>query len=140
MANELKDALKKAIDEKKKIELSVVTSAIDKMLEDGDIKAEMSLTPDMVFNLTSDPVIGLKVEINNGKPSLSCDLADEADFFIEVPYDTLSAIISGEKDVTSPLMGGEIAMWHEGQVGNMKKASDLLPLITAVSEKMELKV
>ncbi|MDY6964371.1 MAG: hypothetical protein SVM80_00165 [Halobacteriota archaeon] len=140
MANELKDALKKAIDEKKGIDLSVVSSAIEKMSEDDDIKTEMSLTPDMVFNISSDPVIGMKVELKGGKPSVSSGLSDEADFFMELSYGTLSAIISGERDVTTSLMGGDIAMWRDGRVGNMSKAMDLMPLITAVAEKMELKV
>ena len=140
MANELKNILENAIDGNKKVELSAITGAVDNMIGDEEIKIEMSLTPDMVFNLRSDPVLGFKVEIKDGKPSVSCDLSSEPDFSIDIPQGTLKAMISGEKDVMTPFMGGEIAMWQDGNLGDMQKAMDLMPLITAVADNMDLKI
>jgi len=139
MANELKNILENAIDENRKVELSAITGAVDNMIGEEEIKIEMSLTPDMVFNLKSDPVIGFKVEIKDGKPSVSCDISSEPDFSIDIPQGTLKAMVSGEKDVMTPFMGGEIAMWQDGNLGDMQKAMDLMPLITAVADKMDLK-
>ena len=140
MANELKNILENAIDGNKKVELSAITGAVDNMIGDEEIKIEMSLTPDMVFNLKSDPVLGFKVEIKDGKPSVSCDLSSEPDFSIDIPQGTLKAMVSGEKDVMTPFMGGEIAMWQDGNLGDMQKAMDLMPLITAVADNMDLKI
>lgn len=141
MAEKLKDILKTAVDEKKKVELSQMTEAVEAMVsDDKEIGKEISLAGDVVFNMVSDPVMKFRVELKDGKTSLSCDLADDPDFFIEIPFNTLEGIISGKKDVVTPFMGGEISMWKDGMVGNMAKAMDIMPIITVVAEKMELKV
>lgn len=140
MANELKNIIKTAVDGNKKVELSAFSGALENMTGDDEIKIEMSLTPDMVFNLKSDPVLGFKVEIKDGKPSVSCDLSSEPDFSIDIPQGTLKDMISGNKDVMTPFMGGEVAMWQDGKLGNMSKAMDLMPLITVVADKMDLKI
>lgn len=141
MSDKLRDMLKTAIDEKKTIEPGQISGVVESMIsENQDIKDELVLTGELVFNLTSDPVLELKVEIKDGKASFSHELSKEPDFFVEIPPETLKAMISGEKDVITPLMGGEIAMWKEGVVGDMSKAMDIIPLVTALAEDMELSV
>jgi putative sterol carrier protein len=141
MAEELKGLLEKAVEEEKAIDIGQISKAFENVISgDEDVKRELSLTENIVFNVTTDGIITMSVKIEDGKPSFSSDLAEKPDFFIDIQTKTLSEIMSGEKDVMTPFMGGEIAMWKEGNVGHMGKAMDILPLITVLAEKLELKI
>ena len=109
--------IKTAIDEEKTVDAGKISEAAQSLIsENKEIQDELSLTGEIVFNVKSDPVLGLKVEIKDGKASFSSELAEQPDFFMEISSKTLKEIITGEKDAITPFMGGEIAMWNFKQV------------------------
>jgi putative sterol carrier protein len=141
MAEELKGVFEKAVREGKAIDLDQLEKVVEKMIsEDEEVRNEFSMTRDTLFNVEVEDILSMSTKIEGGKPSFSPDLAEDRDFYIVVPKRTLSQILAGEKDVMTPFMGGEIRMWREGDVGNMANATDILPLITILAEKLELKI
>ncbi len=141
MAEKLKDMLETAVDEGKAVESDQIRDALESLISaNQEIKDELALTSDLVFNLKSDNILGLKVELKDGKAYFDSELSETPDFFIEIPSGTLKAILTGKKDAITPLMGGEIAMWKDGTIGDMSKAMDIIPLVTAVAEGMGLSI
>lgn len=119
--------------------LKYLPQIIDKMTSsDVEIKNELAATEDMTFNVKAGNIAEMCVEIKEGKISLSPGLASERDFFIDVPTGKLWRIMSGEEDAMSGFIGGGIAMWRDGDEGDMTKAISILPLITVVLEKLGL--
>jgi len=139
MLDKLKELLKDIIEEKKGTTDDIAKEIERIVKDDEEVKKEISLTEDMVFNVKIGDTIKMGMRIKNGELSVD-DVSDEPDFFIDIPKKTFSEIISGKKDVMSPFMGGEIVMWREGVTGDASKAMDILPLITTFAEKLELKV
>lgn len=126
---------KKATD----LVLEFLPQIIGKIISsDEEIKNELAMTEDMTFNLKAGNILEMCVEIKGGKMSLSPGLAEERDFFVDVPAERFLRILSGDEDAMSGLMGGGIAMWREGDEGDMTKAISILPLITVVAEKLKL--
>ena len=140
MSDELKELLKGAIEEKKEVSTDDIAQEVERIVsEDEEVKKEISLTENMVFNVKIGDTIEMGVKIKDDELSID-GVSDEPDFFIDIPKKTLSEIISGEKDVMSPFMSGEIVMWREGKAGDASKAMDILPLITTFTEKLGLKM
>jgi len=140
MSGGLKELLKEAIEEGKTLDVDKIAKEVKKMVsEDEEVKKEITLTEEMVFNVKIGDTIKMGMKIKGDELSVD-DVSDEPDFFIDIPKKTLSEIISGEKDVMSPFMGGEIVMWREGEAGDASKAMDILPLITIFTEKVGLKM
>ena len=105
---------------------------------DAEIKNELAATEDMTFNVKAGNILEMCVKIKKGKIALSPGLAEERDFFIDVPTGELLRLMTGEEDAISGFMGGGIAMWRDGDEGDMTKAMSILPLITVVLEKLGL--
>ncbi|RZN67302.1 MAG: hypothetical protein EF807_07695 [Candidatus Methanolliviera hydrocarbonicum] len=139
MPDRLKELLKDATEEKE-VTADDIAKEVERIVsEDEEIKKEISLTEEMIFNVKIGDTIEIGVKINGDELSVD-GASDEPDFFIDIPLKILSEIISGEKDVMSPFMGGEIVMWREGEAGDASKAMDILPLITIFTEKLGLKI
>ena len=139
MPDGLKELLKDAIEEKE-VTADDIAKEVERIVsEDEEIKKEISLTEEMIFNVKIGDTIEIGVKINGNELSVD-GASDEPDFFIDISLKILSEIISGEKDVMSPFMGGEIVMWREGEAGDASKAMDILPLITIFTEKVGLKM
>jgi hypothetical protein len=139
MPDGLKELLKDATEEKE-VTADDIAKEVERIVsEDEEIKKEISLTEEMIFNVKIGDTIEIGVKINGDELSVD-GVSDEPDFFIDISPKILSEIISGEKDVMSPFMGGEIVMWREGEAGDASKAMDILPLITIFTEKLGLKI
>jgi len=139
MPDGLKELLKDAIEEKE-VTADDIAKEVERIVsENEEIKKEISLTEEMIFNVKIGDTIEIGVKINGDELSVD-GVSDEPDFFIDISLKILSEIISGEKDVMSPFMGGEIVMWREGEAGDASKAMDILPLITIFTEKLGLKI
>ena len=119
--------------------LKYLPQIIEKMISsDVEIKNELAATEDMTFNVKAGNILETCVRIKGGKISLSPGLAEERDFFIDVPTGELLRIMTAEENAMSGLMGGGIAMWREDDEGDMTKSISILPLITVVLEKLGL--
>jgi len=119
--------------------LKYLPKIIEKMISsDIEIKNELAAIEDMTFNVKASNILETCVKIKGGKISLSPGLAEERDFFIEVPTRELLRIMTGEEDMMSGFIGGGIAMWRDDDEGDMTKAMSILPLVTVVLEKAGL--
>jgi len=105
---------------------------------DTEIKNELAATEDMTFNVKAGNILETCVKIKKGKISLSPGLSEERDFFIDIPTRELLRLMTGEEDPMAGFMGGSIAMWRDGDEGDMTKAMSVLPLISVVLEKLGL--
>jgi len=119
--------------------LKYLPQIIERMISsDVEIRNELAAVEDMTFNLKAGNILEMCVKIKEGKISLSPGLAEERDFFIDVPTRELLRLMTGEEDAMSGFMGGGIAMWRDGDEGDMTKSIGILPLITVVLEKLGL--
>lgn len=119
--------------------LKYLPQIIEKMISsDAEIKNELAAVEDMTFNVKASNILEMCVKIEEGKISLVPGLAEERDFFIDVPTGELLRVMTGEEDAMSGFMGGAIRMWREDDEGDMTKAASILPLITVVLEKLGL--
>ncbi|MFX1451152.1 MAG: hypothetical protein ACFFCM_09945 [Promethearchaeota archaeon] len=115
---------------------------IQKLLTDKEIKYELSLTPDVRFNLSiGNKTLG--VEIKEGNLNFRSDAfkpPDESfDFSVEVPLNLIPKLFTGEENLMVELMAGErIKLWREKQPYNAEKLFELMPLLSIALEKLNL--
>ncbi len=119
--------------------LKYLPQVVEKVVSsDGEVRSDLEATEDMTFNLKLGNMAAMTVQIKDGRLSFSPGLAQERDFFIEMSTEKLLRILSGKEDALSGFMGGSIAMWREGDEGNMEKAQSLLPFLAVFLEKLRL--
>jgi hypothetical protein len=110
----------------------------DAVSEDEEVRREISLTEDMIFNLKlGDVEVGVQIE---GKVLSIHEPFKGPDLSIEFPQKILSEMVSGKRDLVSLLMGGDIITWREGEPYDASKLNLLVPLMTSFARKLDLVV
>ena len=139
MPDGLKELLKDAIEEKE-VTADDIAREVERIAsEDEEIKKEISLTEEMIFNVKIGDTIEMGVKINGD--DLSVDgISDEPDFFIDISAKILSEMLSGDRDVISSLMGGDIVTWREGEVYDASKLNLLVPLMMSFARDLKFKM
>lgn len=139
MPDGLKELLKDAIEEKE-VTADDIAKEVERIAsEDEEIKKEISLTEEMIFNVKIGDTIEMGVKINGD--GLSVDgISDEPDFFIDISPKILSEILSGDRDVISSLMGGDIVTWREGEAYDASKLNLLVPLMMSFARELKFKM
>ena len=144
--------LEKRLPEMEEIDTGKVTAFVLKYLpkmaekvisSDEEVKGELAMTEDMIFNLNvtgSDGNIAeMRVDIKDGNISFNPGQAEEKHFIMDISTEKLLRIMSGEDDAISGFMGGGIEMWREEtDESNAMKVLSLMPLITLVAQKLKL--
>ena len=139
MPDGLKELLKDAIEEKEVTADDIAREVKRIASEDEEIKKEISLMEEMIFNVKIGDTIEIGVKINGDELSVD-GISDEPDFFIDIPLKILSEMLLGDRDVTSSLMGGDIVTWREGEVYDASKLNLLVPLIMSFARELKLKI
>ncbi|VUT26577.1 MAG: hypothetical protein MOIL_01618 [Candidatus Methanolliviera sp. GoM_oil] len=139
MPDGLKELLKDAIEEKE-VTADDIAREVERIAsEDEEIKKEISLTEEMIFNVKIGDTIEIGVKINGDELSVD-GISDEPDFFIDISPKILSEMLSGERDVISSLMGGDIVTWREGEVYDASKLNLLVPLMMSFARALKFKI
>ena len=117
--------------------LNTLPKFTEKMLADEDIKYELSLTPDLAFNLKiGENSVG--IQIKDGNLSVGTGI-EQPDFFIELSIQILGKIFTGEENLMQELMAGErIKLWREQEPYNASKLLELTPLLSLILDKLNL--
>ncbi|RZN66481.1 MAG: hypothetical protein EF807_08485 [Candidatus Methanolliviera hydrocarbonicum] len=139
MPDRLKELLKDATEEKE-VTADDIAKEVERIVsEDEEIKKEISLTEEMIFNVKIGDTIEIGVKINGDELSVD-GVSDEPDFFIDISPKILSEMLSGDRDVISSLMGGDIVTWREGEVYDASKLNLLVPLMMSFARKLEFRI
>ncbi len=118
------------------------TIFIQNLLQDEEIRYELSLTPNMTFNLSiGESAMG--VEIKDGTINFRAEpfkWPDEPlDFLVEIHLDIIPKIFTGKENLMVELMAGErIKLWREKQPYDAGKLFELMPLLSIALEKLNL--
>ena len=139
MPDRLKELLKDATEEKE-VTADDIAKEVERIVsEDEEIKKEISLTEEMIFNVKIGDTIEIGMRIKGDELSVD-GVSDEPDFFIDISPKILSEMLLGDRDVTSSLMGGDIVTWREGEVYDASKLNLLVPLMMSFARELKFKI